>query len=151
MTLREFASRNETIQILAKDGSDNLVMVTPQEYIDGLAADKLAVVDAVEALALYIANGPMNVYDWDAGAMTKGAVKHVAQGLGENVAFENFEFPRINLVNANGVSENNLVDCTAEFGSPCIEPFRGAENGAISLPASYIKGVADKPADEGEF
>ncbi len=151
LTLREFASLNDRIQILAKDGDGALVMVTPQQYADGRAAGTLAVVDAVEVLARYIGGGAMNVYDWNAAAMAKGDVKHVAQGLNSQVEFANFEFPRINLVDGDGNTTNNLVDCTIEFGSPCIEPYRGAENGVVALPADYIKGVADTPADKGKF
>ena len=155
LTLRQFASLGNKIQVLAKDNDGNLVMATPQAYADAKAAGKMQVVDAVEALARYIEGGAMNVYNWNAVAMAKGDVKHVAQGLGGNVVAANFEFPRINLVNDAGNTENTLVDCTAEFGSPCIEPFRGAEgavtNGNVTLPGNYIKGVADAPADEGNF
>jgi len=86
-------------------------------------------------LARYISNGAMNVYNWDDEAQAKGSLKHVAQGLNSEVRFDNFKFPRINLVNAAGATENNLLDCTVELGSPCIEPFRGAVNGVIALPA----------------
>ena len=155
LTLREFASRNDTIQILAKDGAGDLIMLTPEEYADGTSSGKVLAVDATEAVARYVSGGDIPVYDWDAAAMAKGALKHTAKGLAGAVAKSEFEYPRINLVNDAGDAENTLVDCTIEFGSPCIEPYRGAEgavaNGNVTLPANYISGTADVPSKGGEF
>ncbi len=157
----------DRIQILAKNGEAfdaDLVMVNPQEYQDGTEANRIFPLDAVEVLARYINGDQIPVYNWDATAMEIAGVRHTAQGLNGDLVKDEFEFPRIQLVNDAGQPENTLVDCTAEFGSPCIEPFRGAElasdrtdfdgnagNGNIPLPANYIKGVADTPAREGEF
>lgn len=142
------AKVGDKIQILAKDANGNLIMVNPQEYKDGTEAKAILPLDAVEALARYIKESTIPVYDWDAASMSKSVLLHTASGLGGGVKFADFEFPRINLVNP-------LTNCTIEFGSPCIEPFRGAEgalaNGNVTLPPGYIKGVADTPAKEGEF
>jgi len=161
------ATVGEKIQILAKDASGDLVMVSPSEYKTGMESNPQTIfpLDAVEALARYISEDSIPVYNWS-GGVKSAAPMHTAQGLnglkasGEinpvgGVKFANFEYPRINLVNDAGKSENTLVDCTKEFGSPCIEPLRGAEgaiaNGNVVLPANYIKGVADAPSEEGEF
>ncbi|WP_455211872.1 hypothetical protein, partial [Kaarinaea lacus] len=94
----------------------------------------------------------IEVYDWDGGA--KGALLRTVAGLSGTFEGNDFIYPRANLIMADGAPGNDLTDCTIEFGSPCIQPFRGAEAGLgihTSLPAGYIKGTADTPALEGEF
>lgn len=152
-TLREFVG--DKILVVAKDTDGDFVMLNPQAFSLGKKAGTVQPVDAVEVVARYISGTDIPVYAWDAAAGKKGAVHHTAKGLGGKVQVANFEYPRINLVDDSGKPANTLVDCTVEFGSPCIEPFRGAEaavaNGNVPLPKGYIKGVADRPANEGKF
>ena len=144
-------------------------MVDGLEYDAGIASGDLQVLDATEAMGRYISasNIPgqgIKVYDWDGGA--KGAELREVAGLNGTFEGNDFVYPRANLINANGIAalddldENgkphtDLTDCTIEFGSPCIQPFRGAEAaldaGNVTLPGDYIKGTADEPALEGEF
>ena len=155
------------IEILAKtnDEHGDYVMLTTLEYDAALAAGQIAVLDATEAMGRYISAGPNNedgdteikVYDWDAVQGKKGAPLRTVTGLNGTFEGDDFVYPRANLIMADGVTEgNDLTDCTIEFGSPCIQPFRGAEAGiginTDDPPApGYIKGYADEPALEGEF
>lgn len=150
----------DLIQILSKDAEDDLgnyVLVNPSEYHIGMTSvpQKLFPLDVVEAIARYIRDVDIDVFDWDVIAMEKSNLLHTAKGLGGAVVKENFDYPRINLINDNGETENTLVDSRIEFGFPVIEPLRGAEgaliNGNIILPDGYIKGVADTPSSEGVF
>ena len=67
---------------------------------------------------------------------------------------DDFVYPRAQLIKADGTAGNDMTDCTAEFGFPCIQPMRGSEAalaaGNITLPADYIKGTADEPANESD-
>ena len=150
------------IQILVKiaDGSGDYAMVDALEY-DADIGNTLAVLDATEAMGRYISDDDgINVYDWENGARkdaipATGTVDplRTVVGLDEEFDGDDFVYPRANLVMANGEDGNDLTDCTAEFGFPCIQPMRGSEAALdadnISLPGSYIKGTADDPALSG--
>jgi 2',3'-cyclic-nucleotide 2'-phosphodiesterase (5'-nucleotidase family) len=140
------------VQILTKTADGDYVMVDGVEYDAGIASGDLQVLDATEALGRYISADSIDVFDWVGGA--KGALLHTVAGLNGTFEGNDFTYPRANLIKADGTPGNDLTDCTIEFGSPCIQPFRGAEAGLginTSLPGSYIKGTADTPALEGEF
>jgi len=146
------------IRILVKEkASGDYVMVDTMEYDDYVDLvydttddDKpLAVLDTVEALGRYINAASITVYDWDGGAKA-GALRTVA-GLDGEVEADDFVYPRINLVNKDGAYGNDLTDCTVEFGFPCIEPLRGAQDGHQGIPGTYIRGTADAPAASGSF
>jgi len=125
--------------ILAKKPNGNLVMVNPVDYKALRASGDIQVVDAVEAVRRYIESANVTVTD-----MT-GNVLVSATGLGSTVeAVDMPFFPRYNLL-------RQLVDSTIEFGSPAIEPLRGAPPAGFVYPADYISGVADTPDDEGKF
>jgi len=146
------AAEKGGIQILTKTAGGDYVMADGLEYDAGIASGDLQVLDATEALGRYISEASINVYDWVGGA--KGALLHTAAGLNGTFEGNDFVYPRANLIKADGTPGNDLVDCTVEFGSPCIQPLRGAETGLgihTSLPAGYIKGTADTPALEGEL
>jgi len=150
----------DLIQILAKDAqgmNGNYIMVNPTEYNLGLTNTPQTIfpLDAVEALARYIKDSAIDVFDWDSTTMTKSSLLHTANGLGGKIVKAQFDYPRVNLINDLGESENTLTDATIEFGFPVIEPLRGSEgallNGNITLPSGYIKGYADPPSSEGSF
>jgi len=148
------------ILILVKQANTgDYILVNNLEYdatIERQGGDgSMLVLDTVEALGRYISSeDPIKVYNWNGGAKDEADHSPVA-GLGGKLDGDDFEFPRVNLVKANGKKGNDLTDCSAEFGSPCIEPFRGSEAslaaGIITLPGDYIKGKADTPALSGEF
>jgi len=130
----------DLIQILAKDAESsmaNLIFVNPQEYEAGLQVQKIFPLDAVEALKLYISKFNISVFDWDPVLLEKSDLVHIAQGLGGEIEFDTFDYPRINVTTP-------LVDATLEFGFPVIEPLRGAP----SVPGDH---VADPPANQGVF
>jgi len=130
----------DLIQILAKDAQGpiaNIIFVNPKEYDDGLKAEKIFPLDAVEALKLYISKNSIPVFDWDASTMEKTSVLHTAQGLDGEIEFEDFDYPRINVTTP-------LIDATEEFGFPVIEPLRGAR----STPSDRR---ADPPSNQGSF
>ena len=154
------------IQILAKEtATGDYVMVDAEEYDAHVKGSenrskgvtvpgdgKLMVLDTVEALGRYIKEEEIDIYDWVDGA--KGAKLRTVAGLDGELEKDNFEFPRVNLVKFDGTDGNDLVDCTAEFGSPCIQPIRGAEAAFgtnVPKPANYIVGTADEPALSGKF
>lgn len=114
---------------------------------------KLLVLDTVEALGRYIKDETIEICDWDAPS-TKTNCRTVA-GLDGELDGDDFEFPRVTLVDFDGNRDSNdLVDCTTEFGSPCIQPIRGAEKAfgtTVPKPGNYIVGVADTPAMSGNF
>ena len=146
------AAEKGGIQILAKTPGGDYVMVDGIEYDAGIASGDLEVLDATEALGRYISADSIDVFDWVGGA--KDALLHTVAGLNGTFEGNDFTYPRANLIKADGTPGNDLTDCTIEFGSPCIQPFRGAEAGLginTSLPAGYIKGTADTPSNEGEF
>ena len=134
------------------------VLVDTLEYRAGIGQHNtngdgtFEVLDTVEALARYISDEDIPVYNWNGGAKT---LSHNVSGLDGEVDGDELEFPRVNLVKADGSDGNDLTDCTVEFGSPCIEPFRGSEAaldaGNVTLPGTYIKGTADTPAMSGSF
>jgi len=130
----------DLIQILAKDGPGpmaNIIVVNPKQYDDGLKAEKVFPFDAVEALKLYIQKLQIPVHAWDATLMVKSDVLYVAQGLGGEIEFETFDYPRINVTTP-------LIDGRVEFGFSVIEPLRGAP----SVPGDH---VADPPASSGSL
>ncbi|MDH5324507.1 MAG: hypothetical protein OEZ68_03660 [Gammaproteobacteria bacterium] len=146
------------ILILAKEtATGDYVLVDNLEYDAGVnqhnstGDGSLTVLDAVEALGRYISDASIDVYVWNGGAKVAAAHSPVA-GLGGT--FSGLEFPRVNLVKMDGTDGNDLTDCSIEFGSPCIQPFRGAEAAfgvTVPIPAGYIKGTADAPALEAEY
>ncbi|MDH5407158.1 MAG: hypothetical protein OEY00_00955, partial [Gammaproteobacteria bacterium] len=146
------AAEKGKIQILAKEtATGDYVMVDGLEY-DAHIGGALSVLDATEAMGRYISATSIKVYDWVGGA--KGAELRTVAGLNGTFEGNNFDYPRANLIKADGTPGNDLTDCTIEFGFPCIQPMRGAEAGLgihTSLPGSFIKGTADAPADEGKF
>ena len=147
------AAEKGGIQILAKEAATgDYVMVDGLEY-DADIGGALQVLDATEAMGRYISADYIDVYDWNAGA--KGAVLRTVAGLNGTFEGNDFDYPRANLIKADGTPGNDLTDCTAEFGFPCIQPMRGSEAaldaGNITLPAGYIKGNADTPALEGDL
>jgi 2',3'-cyclic-nucleotide 2'-phosphodiesterase (5'-nucleotidase family) len=140
------------IRILTKTADGDYVMADGVEYDAGIASGDLQVLDATEALGRYISAESIDVYDWVGGA--KGALLHTVAGLNGTFEGNDFVYPRANLIKADGTPGNDLTDCTIEFGSPCIQPFRGAEAGLginTSLPAGYIKGTADAPSLKGKI
>jgi hypothetical protein len=152
------AAKEGGIQILTKTVEDVYVMADGLEYEVGIANGYLQVLDATEAMGRYISADSIKVYDWDGSARGgKGKIGELLRTVaGLNGTFEgnDFDYPRANLIMADGTPGNDLTDCTIEFGYPCIQPMRGAEAGLgihTKLPGNYIKGVADAPADEGNF
>lgn len=146
------AAEKGGIQILTKTPAGDYVMVDGLEYDAGIASGDLQVLDATEAMGRYISADFIEVSDWVGGA--KGALLRTVAGLNGSFEGNDFVYPRANLIKADGTQGNDLIDCTIEFGSPCIQPFRGAEAGLgihTSLPASYIKGTADTPRKKGKF
>lgn len=147
------AAEKGGIRILAKTPGGDYVMVDGVEYDTDIASGDLLVLDATEAMGRYISDASIDVFDWVGGA--KGPLLHTAAGLNGTFEGNTFVYPRANLIKADGTPGNDLTDCTIEFGSPCIQPFRGAEAGLginTSLPGSYIKGLADTPAlSSGSF
>ena len=150
------------ILILAKETSTGeYVLVNNLEYDAGIAQHNskgdgsLTVVDTVEALARYISDTSIPVYVWNGGAKVEAAHSPVA-GLGGTLSGSDIEFPRVNLVMQDGEDGNDLTDCSIEFGSPCIQPLRGAEKafgaaGGVAIPDGYVVGEADAPALSGEI
>lgn len=146
------AAEEGGIQILSKTPAGDYVMVDGLEYDAGIASGDLQVLDATEAMGRYISAAYIDVFDWAGG--TKAALLRTVAGLNGTFEGHDFTYPRANLIKADGTPGNDLTDCTIEFGSPCIQPMRGAEAGLgihTSLPAGYIKGTADTPSDDGEF
>ena len=164
---KECIRRFGGIQILAKEaGPDgDYVMVDAEEYDAHILGSenrskgvttpgdgKLLVLDTVEALGRYINEESIEVYDWVDGA--KGALLRTVAGLDGELDGDDLEFPRVNLVKQDGTPGNDLTDCTIEFGSPCIQPMRGAEKAfgaSVPKPGDYIVGTAETPALSGEL
>lgn len=148
------------ILILAKEtATGDYVLVNNLEYDAGVnqhnstGDGSLTVLDTVEALGRYISDRRIRVYNWNGGAKVEAAHSPV-RGLRGEVEGDDLEFPRINLVKQDGSDGNDLTDCSIEFGSPCIQPFRGAEKAwGVSVPdvPGYNKGPADAPALSGSF
>ena len=159
------AAEKGGIRILAKTPAGDYVMVDGLEYNVGIASGDLQVLDATEAMGRYISDTSIKVYDGEGvdtdsdgtlDGVNKGAELRDVAGLGGTFEGNDFVYPRANLIMADGNPGNDLTDCTVEFGSPCIQPFRGAEAGiginTDDPPApGYIKGYADTPALEGDF
>lgn len=124
--------------VLAKKPNGDLVMVNPVDYASLKAAGDIVVVDAVEAVRRYIESDTITVTDMSGNVLVS------TTGLGGNLEAAEMPFPRYNLLSP-------LVDSTAEFGSPAIEPFRGAPAPGFVYPANYISGTADTPDDKGNF
>lgn len=124
--------------ILAKKPDGDLVMINPVQYETLLAAGDIVVVDAVEVVRRYIESDSVTVTDMS------GTILVSTTGLGGNVEASEMPFPRYNLL-------NQLVDSAIEFGSPAIEPLRGAPPSGFVYPTNYISGIADTPADKGDF
>lgn len=150
----ECVATKADILILAKEtATGDYVLVNNLEYDAGVnqhnthGDGSLEVLDTVEALARYISEDSIDVYVWNGGAKVAAAHSPVA-GLGGEVDGDDFEFPRVNLVKKDGTDGNDLVDCSIEFGFPCIQQIRGSENGP-SLPAGYNSGPAETPALNG--
>lgn len=151
------AAEKGGIKILTKTADGDYVMADGLEYDAGIASGELAVLDATEAMGRYISSESIEVSDWDGSARggkgKKGAVLRTVAGLNGTFEGNDFDYPRAQLIKADGTPGNDLVDCTAEFGFPCIQPMRGAEAGLgihTSLPSNFIKGTADKPALESD-
>ncbi|MDH5257543.1 MAG: hypothetical protein OEX07_06030, partial [Gammaproteobacteria bacterium] len=152
------------IRILAKASNGDYVMVDTKEYDANLANGNITVLDAVEALGRYIGNSEIKVYDWNgtdadgnlvAGGGVKGDELRTVAGLSGTFNGDDLDFPRVSLVKQDNSPGNDLTDCSIEFGSPCIQPLRGAEAAFDTLVKSkvpgYIKGTADAPAMSGSF
>lgn len=148
------------ILILAKEtATGDYVLVNNLEYDAGIAQHNssgdgsLTVLDTVEALARYISDASIDVYVWNGGAKAAATHSPVA-GLGGTFDGDDLDFPRVNLIKQDNTAGNDLTDCSIEFGSPCIQPLRGAEAAfgvTVPVPNGYISGTADAPALSGTF
>jgi len=142
------------IQVLTKIKADGpfkgeYIMVSPWAFKNGIDSGEFTPLDAVEVMGRYLKEDSFTVYLPDgADADTDMDISHVVTGMGQKLKMDTFDFPRITL-------DTPLVDSTIEFGFPAIEPLRGAEggitNGNVTVPAGYTIGIADAPADKGDF
>jgi len=148
------------IKILAKTDGGDYVMTGGLDYEAGIASGDLLVLDATEALGRYISDASIEVFDWVAGAKVVDANSpRTVAGLGGTFAAATFEYPRANLIKADGTPGNDLTDCTIEFGFPCIQPMRGAEAATVPVVPGGKPNVAlakdygdvDAYALEGDF